>query len=128
MIQLYVAKGDEAIGFYKEAFDGKITSKHCDDHNNIVHAEMEAFGQIFAFSDIVYNEEELGNVSRRVQICLDFEKGHINVGRKIYESLKIGAIDVSKFCTKDTEDDDVYWEEWHFEVIDKYGISWCLWS
>jgi len=122
MIQLYISDCDEAMKFYQEAFDAKMLGDERGDNNLLVHAEMDVFGQAIAFSQCGGNDTEEVIVNRAIQFCLHFEKGQIEIGRKAYNALKNGAIEISKFST----DNDGYWGEWSFEVIDKYGVYWCL--
>ncbi|MCL2407834.1 MAG: hypothetical protein FWC95_07895 [Defluviitaleaceae bacterium] len=119
MIQLYIEKCDEAIKFYQEAFNGKMRCDHRNDDGSVAHAEMEVFGQIIAFSQRNWNE----NKSKAVQLCFHFEKGQIDIGRRAYDTLRNDAFEIySDFSTADTG----YWDEWQFEIVDKYGIFWCL--
>jgi len=123
MVQIYFAFGDcdEAMDFYQEAFGGiKLNEERSDD--GIIHAEMDIFGQVFAFSEIVYTAEEIvrGNGA---EFWFHFEEGQIDVGRKAYNILKEGAKEIPKFST---DSDDGYWDEWCFCVTDKYGIIWGL--
>jgi len=133
MIQLYFAHGtgdcEEAMEFYQKAFGGKKLNEHRAGINDpyhiegdIVHAEMDIFGQIFTFSEIVYTADELvrGNGT---EFWFHFEKGQIDEGHKAYNVLKEGAKEIPKFAT---DNDDGFWNEWCFCVTDKYGITWGL--
>jgi uncharacterized glyoxalase superfamily protein PhnB len=122
MLQLHLADCDEAMQFYQNAFGGKKLSEQRNDDNSIIHAEMEIFGQVFAFSEIVYTAEEIvyGNGA---EYWFQFEKGQIDAGRKAYNVLKEDAKEIPKFSTAS---DDGFWNEWCFCVTDKYGITWGL--
>jgi len=131
MIQLYFASGDcdEAMKLYQEAFGGKLLNMiRADDGDKfhepgeIIHAEMEIFGQIFTFSEIVYTAEELvrGNGT---EFWFELEKGQIDAGRKAYDILKEDAKEIPKFNAGSGEG---FWDEWCFCVTDKYGIIWGL--
>ena len=126
MTQLYFAHDRDdcgnAMGFYQDAFGGKKLSEHRADNGDIIHAEMDIFGQVFAFSEIVYTAKEIvrGNGT---EFWFHFEKGQIDVGHRAYNVLKEGAAAIPKFST---DKDDGFWDEWCFCVTDKYGITWGL--
>jgi len=96
ILQLYLLDCDEAMQFYQDAFHGKKLNEERTGDNIIIHAEMEIFGQIFAFSEIVYAAEEIvyGN---GVEYWFQFEKGQIDIGRKAYNVLKKGTKETPSF-------------------------------
>ena len=124
MFQLYVKEADKALAFYQKAFGAELNGKvHWDDANGkIVHAEINVFGQIVSLSewlyfDGVYEEAVTGNV---MQMCLHFEKGNEETVHKAYEVLKEGAEIYNP-------PGDVGYSECGFGVVDRFGVSWCIW-
>jgi len=116
MFQLYITNCDEAIKFYQEAFDGKILCDHRNPDNSVAHAEMEAFGQIIAFTEWSKNKA----FSMTMEFCFHFEKGQEAAIQKAYNVLKDGAMIWSAL------EEPCGYAECQFELIDKYGVFWCL--
>lgn len=116
MFQLYLKNCDEAIEFYKKAFDATVDAVYRDSENKfIMHAEMRAFGQCIAFSERE-SESIAGNT---MQFCFHFGEGNEDIVKKAYEVLKDGAqID---FPLNSCE-----WSPCVFGLIDKFGVNWCL--
>ena len=86
-----------------------------DDNNNIIHAEVNAFGQIVALS-----EKDEDNISgNTMQLCFHFGAGHEEVIKKAYNILKEDA-------RIDFQLGPSFYSPLMFSLIDKFGINWCL--
>jgi len=120
MLQLNLVGCDEAMKLYREAFDGKMLCVHRNPGDNrVAHAEMEAFGQVIAFSEWDKNKP----ISMTMQFCFHFEKGQEAAIRKAYGVLKKGAMICSVL---DDPYDPCDYADCQFALIDKFGVSWCL--
>jgi len=120
MLQLNLTNCDEAIKFYQEAFDGKMRCEYRNpDDNSVAHAEMEAFGQIIAFTE--WNKHN--PFSMTMQFSFQFEKGSEDIIRKAYSVLKKGAMIWSAL---DDPYDPCDYAKCQFSLVDKFGVFWCL--
>lgn len=117
---------EEALGFYKQLFDGHvtITQRYGDApamevsdayKDKILHASLEFQSNTLFFSDNFENAPELttGNVS----LTLNFDKEEEL--ERIYEELKEGA--EIKMSLQHT-----FWDAIYASLIDRYGIEWSL--
>ena len=131
MIMLYVNESAKALEFYKKAFDAKVcgdihwqSEDEVPKHTVIAHAELDVFGQTFAISDLDFGNGEIDEKGSHIpitgnimQICLrSLSK---DVVHKIYDVLKEGAIIHHPPEKK-------FFSECCFELIDKYGVNWCI--
>jgi len=116
MFQLYLKNCDEAIEFYKNAFNAVVDAVYRNpEDNTIMHAEIKAFGQCIAFSERA-SERVCGNT---MQFCFHFGEGHEDIVKKAYEALKEGAqIDFPLSACE--------WSPCVFGLTDKFGVRWCL--
>ena len=120
MLQLNLAGCDEAMKLYMEAFGGKMLFEHRNPgDNSVAHAEMEAFGQIIAFSEWNQNKP----MSMTMQFCFHFEKEQEAAIRKAYEVLKKGAM---IWSVLDDPYDPCGYADCQFALVDKFGVFWCL--
>ena len=128
---LYVNESVKALEFYIKAFDAKVcgdihwqSEDEVPKHSVIVHAELDVFGQTFAISDLDFGNGEIDEKGFRtpvtgniMQICLrSLSK---DIVHKIYDVLKDGAI--IHYPPEKT-----FFSECCFELIDKYGVNWCI--
>ena len=117
LFQLYLNHCDEAIALYQKAFGATLNCCHRDPQNKILHAELDVFGQIVSFSE---NGEKAvpGNT---MQLCLHFGKPeHEETVKKAYAVLKEEALHI--FCPPLPCE----WSSCMAGLIDKFGVSWCL--
>ncbi|SCY55859.1 PhnB protein [Alkaliphilus peptidifermentans DSM 18978] len=116
MMQVYVKGSTEAVQLYQKAFDAKLISEYKNDDGSYMHAELDVFGQILALSESREEKKITGNI---MQFCLHFGKGNVDKIHKAYEVLKedakvqypLGPVSYSPFM---------------FGLVDKFGVSWCL--
>ena len=116
--QLYLKGCDEAIEFYKKAFDATIDAIYRDPESNLIlHAEIKVFGQCLAFM-----EKDTENVAgNTMQLSFDFEKSNEEIIKKAYEVLKDGAkIELPLGSCE--------WSSCIFGLIDKFGVNWLLYA
>jgi PhnB protein len=117
MMQMYVKGSVEAVLLYVKAFDAKLGCKYRNDDGSYMHSELNAFGQILAVSEAADDIVSGSNM----QFCFHFEKEETEKVRKAYEILKDGAKIVWPLgpCS---------YSPYMFALIDKFGISWCLFA
>ena len=118
MIQVYVKGSVEAAKFYQKAFDTKMECEYFDeDGKYYMHAELKIYGQHFALS------EQLGpaTTGNTMQLCLHFGPGGADKVYKIYEVLKEGAEPHNPVG-------DSGYSEHMFALVDKFGVSWCVYE
>ena len=125
----YVDDLDEAIEFYQKAFGAKImeseTWKKEDGKYMICTFEMED-GGTFSFSNrngegaaeggAITGEANTGNI---MQLCMYYKKKDLAKLEKAYEIL-------SKEGTVRTALSPSEWTSHTCDLVDKYGIRWCL--
>ena len=81
-----------------------------------MHAELDVFGQELALSESQEKEQVSGNT---MQFCLHMGKGSTDKILKTYEVLKE---DATIFCPLGP----VSFSPYMFSLIDKFGVSWCV--
>ena len=127
-IQLYLDNASEAIEFYEKEFNAKIHDGGDYDEDHIYHVEIDVLGHTFGISDRCFNGKDIptDKTCGLLDFCVRFEKGYIETGRKMYDAFKENAISIGEFETNGG--DNVHWDEWHFGVMDKYGVKWLLYN
>lgn len=122
MMQVYVIRSNEAVALYQEAFDAVLLCSYPNEDGTLLHSELDIQGEILAVSErnseyaIIGEETVTGNV---MQFCLHYGEGNEDKVRKAYEVLKpdaeirmpLAPCDYSPLMT---------------DLIDKYGVRWCL--
>ena len=122
MMQAYVTKSDEAVALYQKAFDAVLISSYPNEDGTFMHSELDIDGEILAVSErnseyaIIGEENITGNV---MQFCLDYGEGNEEKVQKAYEVLKIDAKILIPLAPCD-------YSPLMTDLIDKYGIRWCL--
>jgi len=116
MMQAYVNESDKAVELYQKAFDAKLVASYTNSDGTYMHAELNVYGQILAISESLKEERITGNT---MQFCLHFGNGKEELVHKAYDVLKDNAkiIYPLSACTYSTL---------MVDLIDKYGIRWCL--
>ena len=133
MFQVYVNGSGKAFEFYKKAFDGEVVYQPPNGGNVSIddlkydHSELNIYGQILAVSEAKMldypnfeNETPLihGN---NVQLCLNFNRDEADKVKKAFDVLNEDAI---KHGTLEPSD----YSPCLFSLIDKFGVSWCLFT
>jgi len=118
MFQIFVKDSVEAVKFYQKAFDAKLECEYFDESKKFyMHSELNVNGQILAVSELT---EQTPNAGNTMMFCLHFGKGNADKIHKIYEILKEGAKIVSLI------DEPCVYSECEFDLIDKFGVRWCV--
>ena len=133
MFQVYVKGSGRAFEFYKKAFDAEVVYQPPYDSNLSIddvwydHSELNVYGQILAVSEakmLDYPDFEnktplvFGN---NVQLCLNFGTDEADKVKKAFEVLNEDAIKPGILDTAD-------FSSCIFCLIDKFGVSWCLFT
>ncbi|MCL2171473.1 MAG: VOC family protein [Defluviitaleaceae bacterium] len=114
-LQLYLKNCEQAIEFYKKAFDATVGRIYGDENGLIAHAEINVFGQRVAFMEQKSNCVT-GNTMR---FCFYFNKGDEEIIEKAYNFLKDDAkIEMPLGSCE--------WASLIFCLVDKFGVNWLL--
>lgn len=117
MMQVYVNGSVEAAKFYQKAFDAKLVCEHKNEDGSYLHAELDVYGQIVAISE-VEGEKVVGDT---MQFCFHFGKDKQDKVEKAYEVLKEGAKITFPLGP-------CFFSPCMAGLIDKFGISWCIFA
>ena len=122
ILQIYVKGSDEAFEFYKKAFDAKIGFQDIDENGIVIHRELDVCGQAIAVGEA--NDTTPAGGDRRItgntmQFCIQFGEGQEEKVRKAYETLLEGSKIITPFG-------ELFFSSCGVELIDKYGVWWCL--
>ncbi len=117
MMQIYVNESDKAVKLYQKAFDAELVASYINSDGTYMHAELNVYGQILAISEAIKEEERITGTT--MQFCLQFGDGKEEMVQKAYNVLKDNAkiIYPLSSCT---------YSVLMADLIDKYGIRWCL--
>ena len=115
MMQVYVKGSAEAVELYKKAFDAKLGAQYKNDDGSYMHAELDAYGQILAISEA----NEGTTAGNNMQFCFHFGEGGEENVRKAYEALKE---DAEIICPLEP----CSYSPLMAALIDKFGVSWCI--
>jgi PhnB protein len=122
ILQIYVKGSDEAFEFYKKAFDAKIGFQDVDENGKVIHRELDVCGQAIAVGEARDTTRAGGNkriTGNTMQFCIQFEKGQEDRVRKAYETLREGGEIITPFG-------ELFFSPCGVELIDKYGVWWCI--
>ncbi len=116
MMQIYTKGSVEAVEQYMQAFDAKLGYHIKSADNTFYHAELDICGHTLAVAEANDDTMITGNT---MQFCLHYGEGNESKVRKAYEVLKegseilfpLGPCEFSPLMT---------------DMVDKYGIRWCL--
>ena len=116
MMQVVVKNSDEALKFYREAFDARVLCAYHNEGVGYMHAELDVYGQVVALTEL---EGDIvpGNT---MMFCLHFGEGGEPCVRKAYEVLKRDAVSCTPIVS------DCGYSPCQFVVTDKFGVCWCL--
>ena len=95
--------------------DAKLVCSHSNDDGTIAHAELDIFGQILAISESDQKETITGN---SMQFCLHFGEGNEELVRRIIDNLSDGG--------EILYPGPVEWSPLLTDLIDKFGVHWCI--
>ena len=122
ILQIYVKGSDEAFELYKRAFDAQIGYQDIDENGKIIHRELDVCGQAIAVGE-ANDDTRAGGVKRitgnTMQFCIQFGEGQEEKVKKAYDTLLEG-------CTIITPFNELFFSPCGVELIDRYGVWWCL--
>ena len=115
LMQAYVKGSSEAVELYQKAFDTTLGYHVKNSDGTYYHSELDICGNILAVSE-ASNTLITGN---NMQFCFHYGEGNEDKVRHAYDLLKegsnilfpLGPCDFSTLCA---------------DLIDKYGVRWCL--
>lgn len=122
LMQVYVMGSDKAVTFYQNAFDAALVCSYPNNDGTLMHAELDIQGQILAIAErnsenaVQCEETMTGNT---MQFCLQYGEGHEDMVTKAYEILKTDAKIIVPLAPCE-------YSPLMAALIDKYGISWCI--
>lgn len=121
MMQAYVVGSNDAVALYQKAFDAVLISSFPNEDGTFFHSELDIQGEILAVSErnlesTQKGETQTGNV---MQFCLHYGEGKEAEVRKAYEVLKEGATILVPLAP-------CMFSPLMTDLIDRYGIRWCL--
>ena len=115
MMQVFVKGSVEAVDFYHKAFSAEILGTYDDGHGGYMHAELNAYGQVIAVSEIA----EAIAPGNTMMFCLHFGEGGEENVKTAYEVLKVDAITCSPL-------DKCDYSPLQFVCTDRFGVTWCI--
>ena len=122
MMQAYVTKSDEAVALYQKAFNARLISSYPNEDGTFYHAELDIDGEILAVAErnstyaIAGENDITGNI---MQFCLHYGEGNEAKVKNAYEVLKIDAKILMPLAPTE-------YSLLMTDLIDKYGIRWCI--
>lgn len=121
MMQAYVKGSDKAVPLYQKAFDATLISSYLNSDGTYYHSELDIQGEILSVaennSEYSFGDETItGNT---MQFCLHYGEGNEDMVRKAYEVLKDGATIHMPLAPCE-------FSPLMADLIDKFGIRWCL--
>jgi PhnB protein len=122
MMQAYVTRSDEAVALYQEAFDAVLISSYPNEDGTFYHSELDIQGEILAVAErnSEYSINDEGTITGNVmQFCLHYGEGNEEKVQKAYNVLKTDAKILMPLAPCD-------FSPLMTDLIDKYGIRWCL--
>ncbi|HBN86156.1 MAG TPA: VOC family protein [Clostridiales bacterium] len=114
MMQVFVKNSKEALDLYQKAFNAKVLCKYPDDHGGYMHAELDAYGQVIAVSEM--GDISIGNT---MMFCFHFGEGGEENVKTAYEVLKEKALSFTPMEKCD-------YSPCQFALTDQFGVSWCI--
>ena len=116
MMHVYVKDSGQAIKFYQKAFDADLLCAYPDNGEPLSHGELGIYGQILALAELSNESASAGNT---MQFCFEFGEGKEDVVRKIYDALKDGATIIYPLSPVD-------FSPLLADLVDRYGVRWCI--
>ena len=124
ILQIYVKGSDEAFELYKKAFDAQTGYQDIDENGVVIYRELNVSGQAIAVGE-ADDGTRAGGANRvtgnTMQFCIQFGEGQEDKVRKAYEVLGEGSEIITPFG-------ELSFCPCGVELIDKYGVWWCLFA
>ncbi|WP_310603364.1 VOC family protein [Anaerosporobacter sp.] len=124
LLQIYVKGSDEAFEFYKTAFGAEIGFQDVDENGVVIHRELNVEGQAIAIGEAEDTTRAGGEkriTGNTMQFCIQFGEGQEDKVRKAYETMLEGSEIITAFG-------ELSFCPCGVELIDKYGVWWCLFA
>ncbi len=122
LLQIYVKGSEEAYEFYKTAFNATDGYRDLDENGVVIHQELNICGQAIAVGE-AHDTTRAGGESRitgnTMQFCFQFGEGQEESVLRAYEILKEGGTIITPLY-------EMFFSSCGVELIDKYGVWWCL--
>jgi PhnB protein len=118
LMQVYVKNRAEAFEFYKNVFNADVGFCDKDKNGNIIHAELKMCGQYMAVGEYYYEPKEIV-IGNTMQFCLHFDKGEEDIIKRAYETMQIEGNVITPLGP-------CFFSPYMADLIDKYGVHWCL--
>ena len=115
LMQVYVKGSAEAVELYQRAFDSPLVASYKNDDGSYMHAELDIQGQIVAVSEISV-ESATGST---MQFCFHYGEGNEAAVISAYEFLSEGGEVIFPLG-------ECLFSPLMGGIIDKFGVSWCL--
>ena len=115
LMQMYVKSSNEAVEFYKKAFNATIGNDWRSPDGSCYHVELDADGQIIAISEAGSNTV-IGN---NLQFCLQFNEDERHKVKQAYDVLREEAQIICDLG-------EPSWSPYMFALIDRFGVHWCV--
>lgn len=123
LLQVYVSDSDEAFELYMKAFDAKVGYQDIAPDGTVIHRELVICEQqAMAVGDvhnIVSGEKAKAITGNTTQFCLQFGEGGEDKVIRAYETLIEGGKIITPLG-------GLFFSPCGAEIIDKYGVWWCL--
>lgn len=120
LLQIYVNGADEAIKLYERAFGAKPLEIVRSPEGKVFHSELDVYGQILAVADRALDEDgEQDTTGNIMQFCLHFGEGNEALVQKAYDALLEGA--TVRFPLGDSG-----WSKAMTDIVDRFGVRWCI--
>lgn len=118
LLQIYAENQAEAFDFYKNAFNAE--PGFCDKapDGTVIHAELNVCGQSIAVGKLCVAPDK-ATAGNTMQFCLQFEAGEEPIIKRAYEAMKPEGQVL-------TELGPCFFSPYMTDIIDKYGVHWCL--
>ncbi len=124
ILQIYAKGSNEAFDFYRKAFDAEIGFQDFDENGTVIHRELDVCGQAIAVGEAKDTTRAGGDKRRTgntMQFCLQFGEGQEDQVRRAYDILCEEGEIITPFG-------ELSFCPCGVELIDKYGVWWCLFA
>lgn len=117
LLQIYTKECGTSYEFYKEAFGAEYGYQEKTESGEVIHQELDVCGMQIAVGQIPAGAEAVtGNT---MQLCLQLDPTEKERVKHAYERLQEGGRII-------TPPKDLFFSEYGFEVVDRYGVWWCV--
>jgi len=122
MMQIYVKDSNRALLFYQEVFGAELLCKYPAEDGTLMHSELNIEGQVLAISErseANATRSEVTLTGNTMQFCMHYGAGNEERVKQVYEVLKTNATILFALAPCD-------YSPLMTDLIDQFGIRWCL--